>query len=73
MWHPKITEGQTVEKGELLGITTDIFGNFVKEYRARTRSLVLYYWTSPAINVERKPHGYDWHSGLVSLLELEED
>ena len=73
IWYPKITEGQIVEKGELLGITTDIFGNFLEEYRARTRSFVLYYWTSPAINIERKPHGYDWHSGLVSLLELEED
>jgi hypothetical protein len=34
---------------------------------------VLYYWSSPAINHLRRPHGYAWHSGLVSLASLAED
>jgi hypothetical protein len=44
----------------------------LQEYHAPARSLVLYYWSSPAINAERTPHGYQWHSGLVSLIALEE-
>ena len=50
---------------------TDYFGNTLEEFHAPQRSLVLYYWSSPAINVNRRPFGYDWHSGLVSLLDLE--
>ena len=71
-WHPDIREGQIVEKGQILGKITDFFGNLIEEYKAPEKSLVLYYWTSPAIDIERKPHGYDWHSGLISLLELNE-
>jgi hypothetical protein len=44
----------------------------LKEYHAPARSLVLYYWSNPAINADRRPHDYDWHNGLVSLLELED-
>ena len=73
VWHSYVKEGQIVQKGELLGKLTDIFGNLIQEYRASKRSFVFYYWTSPAINIDRKPHGYDWHTGLVSLLELEDD
>ena len=72
VWHPAIKEGDIVEKGQYLGRLTDYFGNTLQEYHSPARSLVLYYWSSPAINANRRPHGYDWHNGLVSLLELEE-
>lgn len=71
-WYPNISEGEIVNKNHLLGKLTDVFGNLISEYRAPKRSLILYYWTSPAINIKRKPYGYDWHSGLVSLLEIDE-
>lgn len=71
VWHPAVTEGQTVEKGDLLGTLTDYFGNVLEEFRAPRRSQVFYYWSSPAINADRTPHGYEWHNGLVSLLALE--
>ena len=61
-----------MEAGALLGTLTDYFGNVIEEYRAPERSMVLYYWSSPAINAERRPHGYDWHSGLVRLSALDE-
>ena len=72
VWHPAIKEGDIVEKGQYLGRMTDYFGNLLKEYHAPARSLVLYYWSNPAINADRRPHDYDWHNGLVSLLELED-
>ncbi|MCI0439037.1 MAG: succinylglutamate desuccinylase/aspartoacylase family protein [Chloroflexi bacterium] len=73
VWHPAVKEGEIVEEGQFLGELTDYFGDTIERYVAPRRSLVLYYWTSPAINAERRPHGYDWHSGLVSLISLEGD
>ncbi len=72
VWHPAIKEGDIVEKGQYLGRLTDYFGNTLQEYHSPARSLVLYYWSNPAINADRRPHGYNWHSGLVSLLEFED-
>jgi predicted deacylase len=72
IWHPAIKEGDIVEEGQYLGKLTDYFGNTLEELHSPTRSIVLYYWSNPAINAERKPHGYNWHNGLVSLLDLEE-
>ena len=72
VWHPAVREGDVVKAGQYLGRITDYFGNTLEEFKSPTRSLVLYYWSNPAINAERRPHGYDWHNGLVSLLDLEE-
>jgi len=72
VWHPAIREGDFVEQGQLLGRLTDYFGNVIEEYHAEARSLILYYWSSSAINAQRTPHGYNWHNGLVRLIELEE-
>ena len=72
IWHSAVKEGEIVEPGQLLGKITDYFGTVLKEYFAEERALVLYYWTSPAIDHTRRPHGYDWHSGLVSLLTIDE-
>ena len=73
VWHPVVKEGDIVEKGQFLGELTDYFGDVKEKYYAPSRALVAYYWTSPAINFERQPHGYDWHTGLVSLIGMEDD
>jgi hypothetical protein len=73
VWHPAVKEGEIVEAGQYLGRLTDYFGNTLQEFHSPARSLVLYYWSNPAINADRRPHGYDWHTGLVSLLELEDE
>lgn len=70
VWYPAVREGQVVKKGQLLGELRDYFGELLETYTAPFDALVLYYWSSPAINVERRPHGYDWHSGLVRLAGL---
>jgi hypothetical protein len=72
VWHPAVNEGDIVERCQHLGRLTDYFGNTLREYHSPARSLVLYYWSNPAINAELQPHGYDWHSGLVSALEFED-
>jgi len=72
VWHPAVREGDVVEAGQYLGKLTDYFGNTIEEFTSPTRSLVLYYWSNPAINADRRPHDYDWHNGLVSLLDLED-
>ena len=73
VWHPEISEGDMVEAGQVLGRMTDYFGNELEVHRAPERSLVLYYWSSPAIDCTRRPHGYDWHNGLVSLLAIDSE
>ncbi len=73
IWYPAVELGQTVRKGQRLGELRDWFGNVLERYEAPFDGLVLYYWSSPAINVERRPHGYDWHSGLVRLAGLPND
>lgn len=73
VWHPVVKEGDIVHKGQYLGSLTDYFGNEIEKFYALERSLVLYYWTSPAINAERTPHGYEWHNGLVSLITVDEN
>ena len=72
VWHPAIKEGEIVQEGQYLGRLTDFFGDELERYYAPEQSLVLYYWTSPAINYDRQPHGYDWHTGLISMITVEE-
>ncbi len=71
VWHSYVREGEIVETGQELGKITDYFGDTLEVYLAPERALVLYYWSSPAIDHTRRPHGYDWHAGLVSLLTLD--
>ncbi len=73
VWHSAVQEGDIVEPGQLLGRLTDLFGNVLEEFYADARALVVYYWSSPAINADRTPHDYQWHNGLVSLIELDGD
>jgi predicted deacylase len=72
IWLAAVREGDIVEPGQLLGRLTDYFGNVIEDFHASARSLILYYWSSPAINADRTPHGYNWHNGLVRLIEFED-
>ncbi|MBI4306706.1 MAG: succinylglutamate desuccinylase/aspartoacylase family protein [Chloroflexi bacterium] len=73
VWYSAVKEGDIVKEGQLLGHLRDYFGEVLQTYTAPFRGIVLYYWSSPAINHRRRPHGYSWHSGLVSLASLAED
>lgn len=73
LWFPAVAAGQIVREGELLGELRDYFSELLARYEAPFDGIVLYYWTSPAINVERQPHGYSWHAGLVRLAGLATD
>ena len=73
IWHPAITVAEIVAEGQVLGELQDYFGNVVERYTAPFAGIVLYYWSSPAINAEWRPHGYNWHSGLVRLGGLPTD
>ena len=42
--------GQTITIGDLIGYTTDYFGNIVEEYRAPFTSIVLMNFVSPPVN-----------------------
>ena len=72
-WQPEVSVGQRVSKGDRLGVLEDLAGNHIKTYTAPEDAVVQYFWTSPAINAERVPHGYPWHRGLIRLSELRPD
>lgn len=44
--------GDTVTKGDIVGYTTDEFGNKLEEYKASTDGIVLYMLATPPINVD---------------------
>lgn len=44
--------GDTVNKGDIVGYTTDEFGNTLEEYNASTDGIVLYMLATPPINVD---------------------
>ncbi len=73
LWLPTIEAGQLVQAGQVLGELRDYFGDLVARYHAPFDGIVLYYWSSPAINVARQPHGYNWHACLVRLAGLPTD
>ena len=72
-WQAEVSVGQRVSKGDRLGVLEDLAGNHIKTYTAPEDAVVQYFWTSPAINAERVPHGYPWHRGLIRLSELRPD
>lgn len=73
LWYPHVHAGEIVHEGQLLGELRDYFGDLLALYHAPFAGIVMYYWSSPAINAERRPHGYAWHSGLVRLFGLPTD
>ena len=72
-WQAEVSVGQRVSKGDRLGVLEDLAGNHLKTLTAPEDAVVQYFWTSPAINAERVPHGYPWHRGLIRLSELRPD
>ncbi len=69
VWRPCIAPYAHVQMGDKLGELHDYFGDVLEEYRAPADALVEIVASSPAINVEREPHGYAWHRHIVQLVE----
>jgi len=69
LWHPAIHGGQSVAAGQVLGELTDVFGDHLHTFIAPADALATYVCTSPAVDVDNKPHGNNWHQHLVQLVE----
>jgi predicted deacylase len=50
VWHPRVERGQSVQKGTLIGILTDFFGEQQAEIRAPFGGIVLYVVGTPAMS-----------------------
>ena len=50
IFYSEFKAGDTVKKGELVGHTTDEFGNILEEYRAPKDGIILYKLATPPIN-----------------------
>lgn len=48
IWHPKKLVSEKFEKGDLLGVVTDVFGETVEEVKASMHGVVLFHVTAPA-------------------------
>jgi predicted deacylase len=69
-WRPLLRSGETVRRGQPLGELCDFEGNVVESFVAPWDGVVQLVWTSPAIDGDRKPHGYWWHQGLFGIVEV---
>ena len=56
VWHPRVERGQSVQKGALIGILTDFFGDQLAEIRAPFGGIVLYVVGTPAMS-QNEPMG----------------
>ena len=50
VWHPRVERGQSVQKGAIIGVLTDFFGNAQAEIRAPFGGIVLYVVATPAMS-----------------------
>jgi predicted deacylase len=50
VWHPRVERGQSVQKGALIGVLTDFFGEQQAEIRAPFGGIVLYVVGTPAMS-----------------------
>lgn len=50
VWHPRVERGQSVQKGALIGVLTDFFGDKQAEIRAPFGGIVLYVVGTPAMS-----------------------
>ncbi|HEY3220251.1 MAG TPA: succinylglutamate desuccinylase/aspartoacylase family protein [Gemmatimonadales bacterium] len=50
VWHAKVERGQSVQKGTIIGVLTDFFGNPQTEIRAPFGGIVLYVVATPAMS-----------------------
>jgi uncharacterized protein len=69
VWRPSVAPYDHVHQGQLLGTLHDYFGDQLGTYHSPADALVEIVASSPAINVDREPHGYAWHRQLVQLVE----
>jgi hypothetical protein len=69
IWRPAVAPYDHVRKDQMLGELHDFFGERLEVYRSPADALVEIVASSPAINVDRAPHGYAWHRHLVQLVE----
>jgi len=56
VWHPSVERGQSVQKGALIGVLTDFFGEKQAEIRAPFGGIVLYVVGTPAMS-QSEPMG----------------
>jgi len=49
-WYPAVNLGDIVDKGQLIGVIKDYFGNVTEEYRSPARGMVLLLFASLAVN-----------------------
>ncbi|HLQ59522.1 MAG TPA: M14 family metallopeptidase [Gemmatimonadales bacterium] len=50
VWHARVERGQSVQKGTIIGVLTDFFGNQQAEIRAPFGGIVLYVVATPAMS-----------------------
>ena len=50
VWHPRVQRGQSIQKGALIGVLTDFFGEKQAEIRAPFGGIVLYVVGTPAMS-----------------------
>jgi predicted deacylase len=50
VWHARVERGQSVQKGALIGVLTDFFGNQQAEIRSPFGGIVLYIVSTPAMS-----------------------
>src|SRR5881409_2232120 len=50
VWHARVERGQSVQKGALIGVLTDFFGNLQSEIREPFGGIVLYVVATPAMS-----------------------
>src|SRR6266567_4266695 len=50
VWHSRVERGQSVQKGSVIGVLTDFFGNPQAEIRAPFGGIVLYVVATPAMS-----------------------
>jgi len=69
VWLPAVGPYDHVTVGQHLGELVDYFGQRLAAFSSPADALVEYIARNPAINAERKPHGYAWHQLLVQMVE----
>jgi predicted deacylase len=69
VWLPAVGPYDHVAVGQPLGELVDYFGQRLESMTSPADALVEYISSNPAINADRKPHGYAWHQLLVQMAE----
>jgi predicted deacylase len=69
VWLPYVGSYDNVSAGQELGELTDYFGQRLEVFSSPADALVEYVASSPAINIDRQPHGYAWHQLLVQMVQ----